>query len=58
LVKTAGEAVMIDPSPDGLKQLAKASLLSGTIRALPALSNGLLYVRDEAMLKCFDLSAH
>jgi outer membrane protein assembly factor BamB len=56
LVKTAGEAVMIDPSPDGLKQLAKASLLSGTIRALPALSDGLLYVRDEAMLKCFDLS--
>lgn len=57
LVKTGGDAVMIDPSPAGLKQLAKANLLGGTIRALPALSNSLLYVRDEGMLKCFDLSA-
>ncbi|MEI8021061.1 MAG: PQQ-binding-like beta-propeller repeat protein [Schlesneria sp.] len=38
------------------EELGSASLLAGTTRALPALANGRLYVRNEKILACFDLS--
>ena len=38
------------------EELASASLMSGTTRALPALANGRLYVRNEKTLACFDLT--
>ena len=37
-------------------QSGSASLLPGTVRALPALSNGRFFVRNEKTLACFDLS--
>jgi outer membrane protein assembly factor BamB len=55
LMKTNGELVMAEPTPRAFKQLASAELFKGTVRALPALANGLLYVRDESTLKCVDL---
>ena len=51
-MKTDGELVVVRASPDKYFQLAAAKLAAGTTRALPALSNGLLYVRDESTLKC------
>ena len=39
------------------RELAKAQVFRDTVRALPALSNGRLYVRDGSTLKCLDLSA-
>lgn len=55
LIKTNGEAVLAQPLPKAFQPLARASLLKGILRALPALANGLLYVRDESTLKCIDL---
>lgn len=55
IVKTDGTLVLAKPSPDSYRELGRSKVLSGTTRALPALSNGLLYVRDSTTLKCLDL---
>jgi hypothetical protein len=55
LVTTEGELVLARPSPKKYEELARARLLPGTIRALPALADGRLYVRDQHTLKCVDL---
>lgn len=55
LVKTKGELVLCQPNRESYTELARDKVLPGTIRALPAFSNGLLYVRDEATLKCINL---
>lgn len=55
LVKTNGELVLVEPSPEGYVELARDQVLTGVTRALPAYSNGLLYVRDDRQLKCLDL---
>ena len=52
---TTGELVLIQPSPSAYRELGRASLFDSTTRALPALSNGRLYARDEHTLKCVDL---
>jgi hypothetical protein len=57
IVKTNGEAVLAEATPQAYKQLAAARVFKGTTRALPALAGGLLYVRDEGTLKCLDLRA-
>ena len=57
LVKTNGELVLVEPNPEGYTELAREPVLSGVTRALPAFSNGLLYVRDATTLKCLDLRA-
>ncbi|WP_020471955.1 PQQ-binding-like beta-propeller repeat protein [Zavarzinella formosa] len=41
-----GDVVLIDPSPKAYKELARASVLDAPVRALPALSGGMLFVRD------------
>jgi outer membrane protein assembly factor BamB len=41
-----------------LMMQTSGNLLSGTTRALPALANGRLYVRNEKTLICVDLAAH
>ena len=55
ILKTDGELVLARASKDRYDELARAQVLDGTSQALPALANGLLYVRDERVLKCFDL---
>ena len=55
LVKTNGELVLVEPSAEGYVELARDQVLTGVTRALPAYSNGLLYVRDDRQLKCLDL---
>lgn len=55
--KTDGELVLMKPSPDGLSVLARARPLAGTLRALPALADGRLFIRDDATVACFDLKA-
>ena len=37
------------------EELARSQVCDTTARALPALSNGMLYVRDTKALKCVDL---
>ena len=45
-----GDVVLIEPSTESCKELARASRLDSPVRALPALSNGRLFVRDGKKL--------
>lgn len=54
-MKTDGTLTLVAASPKAYEELATAKLFNTTCRGLPALSNGLLYVRDTQTLKCFDL---
>ena len=56
MMQTDGTLRMARLSKDGYAELASASLLTGTTRALPALANGKLYIRNEKTLACFDLA--
>jgi len=55
LVKTDGELVLAAADPEKFRPLAKARVSSQTIRALPTLADGRLYIRDTSVLKCLDL---
>jgi outer membrane protein assembly factor BamB len=54
--KTDGTLVLAALRPDKYQSLASSRVLSGTVRALPALAGGRLYVRNENRLKCLDLA--
>jgi outer membrane protein assembly factor BamB len=55
ILRERGELVLAPASPDGFKPLARAQILPGTVRAFPALSDGLLFARNENTLICIDL---
>lgn len=55
ILKLSGELILAEVEKAGLKTLATAEVLDDEARALPALSNGLLYVRGSRSLKCLDL---
>lgn len=55
IMQTDGVLRMVRLSKDGYDEMGSASLVSGTTRALPALSRGLFYVRNESKLICVDL---
>jgi outer membrane protein assembly factor BamB len=52
IMKTDGELVLAAADKSRFRPLARAQVLDGTAQPLPALANGLLYVRDEETLKC------
>jgi outer membrane protein assembly factor BamB len=53
-----GTLIMIDPSPEGFKQVAECKPLNGKVVWAPlVLSNGRLYIRDQQKLVCLDLRA-
>jgi len=53
--KTDGELVLMTATPAGVSILARARPLAGTVRALPALASGRLYLRDDTTLTCLDI---
>ena len=55
IVTDDGELVLASASPKSYRELGRARLADSTTRALPALANGLLYIRDTASVKCVDL---
>jgi len=60
-VKTDGELVLVRPDPAGLRVLARsrpfaADPAGGAVRALPALSRGRLYLRDDRTLTSLDVA--
>ncbi len=55
ILRENGELLIAPASPDAFKPLARAEVLPGTVRAFPALANGLLYARNEKTLVCLDL---
>jgi outer membrane protein assembly factor BamB len=53
-----GTLIMIDPSPEGFKQVAECKPLGGKVVWAPlVLSNGRLYIRDQEKLVCLDIRA-
>lgn len=56
VMQTDGTLKIVRMTKSHYEELASAALLSGTTRALPALSNGRLYVRNERTLACFDVA--
>lgn len=59
LVTNGGELVIVAASPEGYQELARGRFSDSSSRALPALSNGRLLVRDnqgqQGVLYCIDL---
>ncbi len=55
VVTDNGNLILATASPRAYHELGRAKLASTETRALPALANGLLYVRDKSTLKCVDL---
>lgn len=51
-----GELVLAKASPDGYQELGRKTVL-GMTRQAPSLAGGLLYVRDDADIVCFDVRA-
>jgi outer membrane protein assembly factor BamB len=56
LMRESGELVMIRATPERFEVLSRAKILPATVRAYPALANGLFYARNEDKLVCVNLS--
>jgi len=55
LMSESGELVLLDATAKEYKELARASVLKGPVRAQMALANGRLYARDNKKLVCWNL---
>jgi outer membrane protein assembly factor BamB len=55
IMREGGELVLAEASPAAFKPLARAQVLPAVVRAFPALSDGILYVRNENTLVALDL---
>jgi outer membrane protein assembly factor BamB len=51
-----GQLVLVDPSPNAYKEVARFKAVAGKCWSSPALSNGRLYVRSTKEGACFDVS--
>ncbi|MEI8379932.1 MAG: PQQ-binding-like beta-propeller repeat protein [Planctomycetota bacterium] len=56
VMHTNGLLKIVDLNKKAYREIASAQLLPGTTRALPALANGRLYVRNDNTLKCVSLA--
>lgn len=59
IMRETGELVMAEATPQAFRPIARAQILPATVRALPALADGFLYVRNndtrDTTLVCLDL---
>jgi outer membrane protein assembly factor BamB len=55
LLEDTGDLVLLDPDPKAYRELAR-SKICGKTWAHPAISNGMLYVRDSEELVCIGLA--
>jgi outer membrane protein assembly factor BamB len=55
ILRENGELVLAAATPEAFRPLARAQILPATVRAMPALADGLLYARNERTLICIDL---
>jgi hypothetical protein len=55
ILRESGELVLAAASPDRFRPLARAQILPATVRAYPALSEGMLFARNENTLVALDL---
>jgi len=56
ITRESGELALAPASPKGFRFSARAQLMRSVVRAYPALSNGLYFVRNERQLAAFDLN--
>lgn len=54
-VTETGEAVRVEASEKAYKEVTRAKVLDGVVRAAPALADGRLYIRNEKQLVCVKL---
>lgn len=55
ILRENGELVLAAASADAFKPLARAQILSATVRAYPAIADGMVYARNTDTLVCLDL---
>jgi outer membrane protein assembly factor BamB len=55
IMREGGEMVLAEASPQAFRPIARAQVLPGVVRPLPAIADGFLYVRNENTLVCLDL---
>jgi outer membrane protein assembly factor BamB len=55
VIRESGEMLLAPASPQGFKPVARAQILPGVVRPLPAIADGFVYVRNENTLVCLDL---
>jgi hypothetical protein len=55
IVRESGALVLAAASPKSFQQIATAQILPATVRAYPALADGVLYVRNDDTLIALDL---
>jgi len=55
IVRESGELLIAAASPKSFQQIASAQVLPATVRAYPALSDGILYLRNDDTLIAVDL---
>ena len=55
IVRETGELILAAASQTAFQSIATARVLPATVRAYPALADGLLYVRNDDTLLCLDL---
>ena len=55
ILRENGELVLAKASPTSFQVVSRAQILQGTVRAYPAIANGLLYARNTDTLVCVRL---
>jgi len=55
IMREGGEMILAPATPQAFKPLARAQVLPGVVRPLPAIADGFVYVRNENTLVCLDL---
>jgi outer membrane protein assembly factor BamB len=55
ITRESGELALAPVSPKAFRFVSRAALISGVVRAYPALANGRYYVRNDRQLSAFDL---
>jgi outer membrane protein assembly factor BamB len=55
ILRENGELILAAASPDSFQPIARAQILPATVRAFPALADGVLYARNEKNLVAVDL---
>ena len=55
IVRETGELILAALSPKAFQPIARAQILPATVRAYPALANGIVYLRNDDTLVALDL---
>jgi outer membrane protein assembly factor BamB len=55
IIREGGEMILAPATPQGFTPMARAQVLPGVVRPLPAIADGFVYVRNENTLVCLDL---